>query len=80
MSKFEVQEYTLCDGWVNTWTHTQDGSDEPVYFNSEADAQTELDWFLHDILQEVEAGNMADVPDKNTFRIVEVSDEQRIEE
>ena len=71
MSKFEVQEYTLCDGWVNTWSDDEGATT----FNSEAEAQAELDWFLHDILQEVEAGNMADVPDKNTFRIVEVSDD-----
>jgi hypothetical protein len=74
MTKFEVQEYCLCGGWTNTWTHTQDGSDEPVYFNSAEDAQTELDWFLHDMAIEVEEGNMADVPDRDYFRIVEVSD------
>jgi hypothetical protein len=68
MSKFEVQEYTLCDGWVNTWSDDEGATT----FNSEEEAQAELDWFLHDILQEVEAANMADVSDKDPFRFLEV--------
>jgi hypothetical protein len=68
MSKFEVQEYTLCDGWVNTWSDDEGATT----FNSEAEAQDELDEYLRDMLQEVEAGNMADAPDREEFRIVEV--------
>ena len=69
MSKFEVQEYTLCDGWVNTWTF-DDG--KPSYYQTRKDAELALSWFLQDCQEEVEAGNMADVPDGDTFRIVEV--------
>ena len=76
MSKFEVQEYTLCDGWVNTWSDDKGATT----FNSKAEAQDELDWFLADMIWEHAEGNIADVPDKDTFRIVEVSDEQRIKE
>lgn len=73
MSKFEVQEYTLCDGWVNTWTYEQeDGTTYPSIFNSREDAERELAWFLAECENEVYSGNMADVPDEDTFRIVEV--------
>jgi hypothetical protein len=71
-NKYEVQEYTLCDGWVNNWSHTQDGSNEPTQFISREGAQAELDWFLKDCLEEVKAGNMADAPSLEDFRIVEV--------
>jgi hypothetical protein len=76
MSLYEVQEFTVFDGWINNWTHTQDGSEEPVYFNSREGAEIELDEFFADMAKEVIEGNMADVPDRETFRIVEVSDER----
>lgn len=68
---FEVQEYTLCGGWVNTWSD-EDGATK---FNSEAEAQAELDWHFKEMQEEFEEGNMPDVPDREDFRIVEVSDE-----
>lgn len=42
MSKFEIQTYTLCDGWVNTWTiENEDGSSDKEYFNTSLEA---LEW------------------------------------
>lgn len=68
MSKFEVQEYTLCDGWVNTWSDDNGATT----FDSREQAEIELEWFLQDIAMEVAEGNMADMVDRDTFRIVEV--------
>lgn len=68
-NKYEVQEYCICGGWVNHWTI----NDEPHYFDSEAQAQTELDEYLNDMQEEVKAGNMIDAPDREEFRIVEVA-------
>jgi hypothetical protein len=66
--RFEVQEYCICGGWTNHWTT----NDEPTYFDSEAEAQAELDEYLKDCQDEVEEGNMEDAPDREEFRIVEV--------
>lgn len=66
---YEVQEYCICGGWTNHWTT----NDEPTYFNTEAEAQAELDEYLLEMLEEVEAGNMEDAPDREEFRIVEVA-------
>ena len=65
---YEVQEFNLCGGWINNW------SDEsgPTYFESRTAAETELDYFLLDCDDEVEAGNMPDAPSIDDFRIVEV--------
>jgi len=67
-TKFEVQEFTLCDGWINTWSDDDGAS----MFESKKQAEAELDWFLQEMLEAVEEGNMEDVPDREDFRIVEV--------
>lgn len=68
---FEVQEWCMCGGWTNHWTT----NDEPTYFNTEAEAQAELDEYLLEMIEEVEAGNMEDAPDREEFRIMEVVNE-----
>ena len=74
-NKYEIQEFTICDGWINNWSHMdEDGTVHKTYFASAEIAEEELDWFLHDMLEAVEAGNMQDAPDREEFRIVEVSE------
>lgn len=74
---YEIQHYTLCDGWVNTWTvHEADGSSTPETFPSIEAAEAALSDFLSDIAAEIEAG--ARVPDEgyfaDEFRIVPVQE------
>ena len=68
MSKWEVQEWML-SGWENTWSD-EDGN--PTVFDSESDAHHELAWFLKDCEEEMQEGNMEDVPDPDSFRVVKV--------
>lgn len=68
--KYEVQEFTLCDGWTNTWSDDDGAS---TFQTKEEEAEAELDWFLQEMLEEVKAGNMEDAPDREDFRIVEVA-------
>ena len=70
---YEVQEYCLAGGWTNNWQNSQDGG--LTYFYKKEDAEIALDWFLEDIAKEVAEGNMEDVPDRDSFRIVEVTNE-----
>jgi len=42
---FEIQHYTFCDGWVNTWS---DGQGNPTTFETAQEAQQELSEFLED--------------------------------
>lgn len=75
MKKFEIQTYTLCDGWVNTWTiENEDGSSEKEYFNSYNDALSALNEFIADEAYEFNQGNIDSVYDRDDFRIVEVLD------
>ena len=72
-AKYEVQEYTLCDGWINNWSFEDDsGKSNKTYFDTREAANNELINFIDDCLEEVRNGNMPDAPEYNDFRIVEV--------
>lgn len=60
---YEIQTYTICDGWVNTWHDTQDGNYTPTVFKSFGEALEALDEHLEDL----ESANMAE--DRDTYRI-----------
>lgn len=70
--KYEVQHYTLCDGWTNTWTICEDGIEKPHVFDSQEEAQAELDEFFEDIAAEIQAGERK--PDegysRDEFRVI----------
>lgn len=67
--KWEVQEFTLCDGWVNTWC---DEDEVPTLFDSREEAEAELQAFLKDMREAVERGDMEDAPTEDSYQIVEV--------
>ena len=72
--EYEVQEYTLCDGWINTWTtYDDDGNEVPSTFRSKQDAEDELYDFFYQCREAVEDGNMSDEPDHEEFRIVKIA-------
>lgn len=50
--RYRVLQFTLCDGWVNTWQV----DDEPKTFDSYAVARAELDDFLAEIQAEIASG------------------------
>lgn len=73
MNKYEIQHFTLCDGWVNTWLSWDDeGNVVAETFDSYADASMALDEFLSDEEYEYEQGNIQSPYDKDEFRIVEI--------
>lgn len=46
---YEIHHFTLFDGWVNTWTDTDDdGTETPTTFKTEAEAEVALQKFLDD--------------------------------
>lgn len=54
---YEIQQFTICDGWVNTWTvHHEDGSSTPETFPTEEEALAALAEFLAEIEEEIAAG------------------------
>jgi len=70
---YEVQENCLCGGWTNTWsTEDDDGKSIPTIYDTEEEAQIALDYFFEDCQSAVDDGYMPDVPNRKTFRIVEI--------
>jgi hypothetical protein len=71
---YEIQHFTLCDGWVNTWTiENEDGTTQLEYFNSVIDAQESLNEFLEEEKEAFENGFIESPYTEDEFRIVEVT-------
>lgn len=74
-ARYAVQHYTLCDGWVNTWTVSIGNNDSvPHVFATREEAQAELDEFLREIQNEIASGDRApdEGYDASEFRIVAI--------
>ena len=71
---YEVQTFTLCDGWVNTWRiEHHDGTVEYETFASNAEAQAALDEYLDDLWDEITAGQTHPVAfDTDRYRVAKV--------
>jgi hypothetical protein len=74
-TRYEIQTFTLCGGWINTWRIIeQDNSETPETFATEAETRQALDEFLKEIQEEIDAGHR--LPDEgyslDDFRIVPI--------
>jgi hypothetical protein len=71
--KYEVLTYTVCQGWINCWTTTEDGIEFPTIFDTEEEAQAEIDELLSDIQLQIVAGERQEDEgyDPEEFRIRE---------
>jgi hypothetical protein len=68
-TRYEVQHYTLCDGWVNTWS---DDTESPITFASINEAVDELDEYLDDTQEAFDCGDLDSPYERSEFRIAEV--------
>ena len=70
---YEVQQFTLCQGWINTWAVLhEDGYSEPETFATEADAEAAIIEFLDEIEEEIVVGQRSrdEGYSRDEFRIV----------
>lgn len=75
MSKYEIQTYSLCDGWKNTWHVIETNGEEKLEtFNTKAEAITALKEFFQDIEEEIASGEREADEGYNPedFRIVKI--------
>ena len=72
MTKFEVQENTICGGWVNTWHKWDDDNEIPMTFDSFGEALLELDNYLYDYEKAYKMGDISSPENRDNFRIVEI--------
>ena len=69
MKHYEIQTFTLCGGFVNTWTHDDEA---PVTFATYAEAQRELQEFLQGLANAHKQGQIEDAPAADDYQIVRV--------
>jgi hypothetical protein len=67
---YEVQTYTLCHGYVNTWL---DSNDKPIRYRTQREALRDLRNYITDCEAAVEDGLLDDFD--NDLIIVEVNDD-----
>jgi len=67
---YEVQTYTLCDGYVNTWL---DNQDKPIRYQTQRQAMRDLSDYIADCQAAVDDGYLDEF--SNDLIIVEVQDE-----
>ena len=73
---WEVQQFTLCEGWVNTWAVEEGGERRPLVYETKGAAEYDLFWFLIEIACEIDRGERDpdNGYDEDEFRIVEIPD------
>lgn len=72
---WEVQQHTLADGWINTWTEENDqGEWVPTTYPTQEEAYFELAEFIREITLEVETGerDADNIYDISEFRVVAI--------
>lgn len=73
---YEVQHFTLCDGWINTWTTYDEQNNEiPSVFDTYEDAQEALDDFLKEEKKAFKRKEIDNMYEEDEFRIEEVKNE-----
>lgn len=69
MARYEVQTYTVCDGWINCWTDTKDEEEVPATFETHDLAQAAIYEFFADLAR----GGMAQMYDMDQYRVQPVA-------
>jgi len=79
---FEVQTFTLCDGWINCWSVSDERGTRPETFSTQAEAQAEIDEFFQETELQIEVGERDpdDGYSRDEYQIVQIpADTYRLE-
>lgn len=76
---YEVHHYTLCQGWVNTWSVIDENNvSTPQTFKTREEAQAAIDEFLREIQEEIEYGERDENHgySEDEFMVVEIKSKE----
>lgn len=78
---YEVHTWTLCEGWVNCWTVTNEkGKEQPDTYPTIEAAQAEIDELFEDIKNEITSGERSpdDDYDREDYRIYDTENNEYV--
>ncbi len=78
---YEVHTWTLCEGWVNGWTVTNEkGKEQPDTYPTIEAAQAEIDELFEDIKNEITSGERSpdDDYDREDYRIYDTENNEYV--
>ena len=73
-NKYEVHTWTLCQGWINCWTVTENGHEVPDTYPTIEAAQIEIDDMFDEIERQIKSGERGpdDGYNRDDYRIYDV--------
>lgn len=78
---YEVEHYTLCQGWINCWTtYDKHGNPHPTRFSSQKEAAEDLKEFIAESMFHFQNGDTDSPEDIHNYRIsaVHVAEQQSL--
>lgn len=67
---YEVEHFTLCQGWTNCWTtYDEYGNGHPTRFQTKQEAQADLREFLADTMEAFQKGHLDSPEQYDQYRI-----------
>jgi hypothetical protein len=81
MMRYQIETFSLADGWVNTWTEPAERRDNiyperPVTFATHLEAVAALNVYWVDLQHQVAMGDVMPY-DRDDFRVVQIEVEDR---
>lgn len=71
---YQVEHYTLGQGWINCWTTYDDhGNPSPTLFDTKEDAAKDLKEFLAETMFHFQSGSLSSPESANNYRISAVN-------
>jgi len=77
--RYQVETFTLCDGWVNCWTTYEDSAAKECLFDSKAEAEHALREHVADLMYGFQAGELDSPPSADELRVSAVYVPQQLE-
>jgi len=71
MARYEVQTHTMCDGWINCWSETdEDNVDTLQTFSTRDEAEAAIHEFFADLYR----AGIGQQYDMEEYRVVRIAD------
>lgn len=67
--RYAVHTWTICDGWINTWTETIEGKEHPQTFPSIEEARAEITQHIRDSLYSYRKGYLESPYSSEEYRV-----------